>query len=77
MQVLIILVVTSANDVQKQKQFQKLEAKKNDRDVEVIRDGNHENISVFDVCVGDVMALASGDIISVDGVFIMGHGILK
>jgi Ca2+-transporting ATPase len=72
----IILVVTSANDVQKQKQFQKLEAKKNDREVEVIRAGHHERISVFDLCVGDILSLTSGDILSVDGVFTYGHGIL-
>lgn len=73
----IILVVTSANDVQKQKQFQKLEARKNDRDAEVIRNGTHEKISVFEVSVGDVMVVASGDIICVDGVFISGHGIIN
>ena len=33
----IILIVTSANDWQKQKQFQKLEAKKNDRYIIIIR----------------------------------------
>lgn len=75
MQVVIILVVTSANDMQKQKQFQKLEARKNDRDAEVIRHGVHEKISVFDLCVGDVMVVSSGDIVCVDGVYISGHGI--
>jgi Ca2+-transporting ATPase len=74
--VVIILVVTSANDLQKQKQFQKLEAKKNDREVEVVRAGHHEQISVFEVCVGDILSLRSGDILSVDGVFTRGHGIL-
>eukprot|EP00026_Physarum_polycephalum_P001641 Phypoly_transcript_01643.p1 GENE.Phypoly_transcript_01643~~Phypoly_transcript_01643.p1 ORF type:complete len:1033 (+),score=152.15 Phypoly_transcript_01643:95-3193(+) len=73
--VIIILVVTSANDLQKQKQFQKLEAKKNDREVEVVRAGHHEQISVFDVCVGDILALRSGDILSVDGVFARGHAL--
>ena len=62
--------------MQKQKQFQKLEEKKNDREVEVIRAGSHERISVFDVCVGDIVVLTSGDILSVDGVYTRGHGIL-
>jgi len=61
------------NDVQKQKQFRQLEDKKKDRDVEVVRDGVHTKISVFDLLVGDILVLSSGDILCADGLFIDGH----
>lgn len=74
--ILIVVVVGSLNDWQKERQFVKLNCKKQDRDVIVIRSGKTMEVSVFDILVGDVMQLESGDMIPVDGVYIDGHNIV-
>ncbi|TVY75650.1 Calcium-transporting ATPase [Lachnellula suecica] len=71
----IVVIVGSLNDYQKERQFVKLNKKKQDRDVNVIRSGRTKEISVFDVLVGDVMHLEPGDMIPVDGIFIEGHNV--
>ncbi|KAK1723208.1 calcium-translocating P-type ATPase [Colletotrichum acutatum] len=71
----IVVVVGSLNDWQKERQFRKLNQKKEDRIVKVIRSGKPANLSVHDILVGDVMLLEQGDIIPVDGVFIDGHNV--
>jgi len=73
--IVIVVVVGSLNDYQKERQFVKLNKKKQDRDVNVIRSGKTMEISVFDVLVGDVMHLEPGDMIPVDGIFIDGHNV--
>ncbi|TEA21018.1 Calcium-transporting ATPase 2 [Colletotrichum sidae] len=73
--ILIVVVVGSLNDWQKERQFRKLNQKKEDRTVKVIRSGNPARISVHDILVGDVMLLEQGDILPVDGVFIGGHNV--
>lgn len=73
--ILIVVIVGSLNDWQKERQFVKLNKKKEDRDVNVIRSGKTMEISVFDILVGDVVLLAPGDMIPVDGIFIDGHNL--
>lgn len=73
--ILIVVIVGAANDYQKERQFVKLNKKKDDRDVKVIRSGKSREISVHDVLVGDVMHLEPGDLIPVDGIFISGHNV--
>ena len=73
--IVIVVVVGAANDWQKERQFVKLNKKKEDRDVKVIRSGKSREISVHDVLVGDVMHLEPGDMIPVDGIFISGHNL--
>ena len=41
--------------------------------MEVVRDGRHQPISIFDVVVGDIVFLMIGDQISSDGLFLEGH----
>ena len=73
--IIIVVVVGAANDWQKERQFVKLNKKKEDRNVKVIRSGKPREISVHDVLVGDVMHLEAGDMIPVDGIFISGHNL--
>ena len=73
--IVVVVVVGSLNDFQKEKQFVKLNKKKEDREVNVIRSGKTMEISVYDVLVGDVMHLEPGDMIPVDGIFIEGHNL--
>lgn len=71
--ILIVVAVGSLNDWQKERAFVKLNAKKDDREIKVIRSGKSFMISVYDILVGDVLHLEAGDLIPVDGVFIEGH----
>ncbi|RAQ55223.1 calcium-transporting ATPase 2 [Aspergillus flavus] len=73
--ILIVTVVTAANDWQKERQFAKLNKRNNDREVKAVRSGKVSMISVFDITVGDVLHLEPGDSIPADGVLISGHGI--
>ena len=73
--VVIVVLVTGLNDYRREKQFAALNEKKEDRQVKAIRSGKSILISVFDVMVGDVLHLESGDSIPADGILINGHGI--
>lgn len=73
--IVIVVVVGSLNDYQKERQFEKLNKKKQDREVNVIRSGKPQEISVFDILVGDVVLLEPGDMVPADGVFIEGHNL--
>lgn len=73
--VVIVVLVTGLNDYRRDKQFVALNAKKDDRQVKAIRSGKSVLISVYDVMVGDVLHLESGDSVPADGILIDGHGI--
>ncbi|KAK9375629.1 ATPase P-type H+ transporting proton pump [Lipomyces chichibuensis] len=73
--ILIVVLVGSLNDYQKERAFVRLNAKKEDRHVKAIRSGKSMMISVHDVLVGDVLHLEPGDMIPADGIFIDGHNV--
>ncbi|KAJ9609129.1 plasma membrane calcium [Cladophialophora chaetospira] len=73
--IIIVVTVGAANDWQKERQFVKLNKRKDDREVKVIRSGKSLQISVHDVTAGDVLHLEPGDAIPADGIFITGHGV--
>ncbi|THX83472.1 calcium-translocating P-type ATPase [Aureobasidium pullulans] len=73
--IVIVVSVGALNDWQKERQFVKLNKKKDNRMVKVIRSGKTQEISVHDIFAGDVLLLEPGDMVPVDGVLIEGHGI--
>ncbi|CAK7267885.1 plasma membrane calcium [Sporothrix epigloea] len=73
--ILIVVIVGSLNDWQKERQFAKLNRKKTNRNVRVVRSGRTQELSIFEVLVGDVVHLETGDMIPVDGILIEGHNI--
>lgn len=70
--VIIVVLVGAVNDYQKERQFAKLNSKKEDRNIIVYRDGVKEVISVYDLVVGDLIALETGDIIPADAILVDG-----
>lgn len=73
--IVIVVLVGSLNDWQKERQFARLNRKKTDRLVKVVRSGNTLEISVHDILVGDIVHLETGDMIPVDGILVEGHNI--
>ncbi|KAJ7773167.1 Ca-transporting ATPase, partial [Mycena metata] len=68
--ILIVVIVGSVNDWQKERQFQFLNEKKEERGVRVIRCGVEK-----EVVVGDIALLEPGEIVPCDGVFLSGHNV--
>jgi len=73
--IIVVVIVGALNDWQKEKQFAKLNKKKADRNVKVVRSGKTQEINVYDLCAGDVLLIEPGDVLPVDGILISGHGI--
>ena len=73
--IFIVVMVGAVNDWQKERQFMKLNKKKEDRMVKVIRSGKTMKVSVYDAMVGDVMIMDQGDVIPVDGIYIDGYNV--
>ena len=74
--VFLIVSVTAGNNYLRDKQFRKLNSKREQRDVEVIRGGKTIQLSVFDLLVGDIMLINTGESFPVDGVVIKSFGIV-
>lgn len=71
--VAIVVLVGAANDYQKERQFAKLNAKKEDRELIVIRNGAQKMISIYDLMVGDITNLQTGDVLPADAILISGE----
>ncbi|OMJ25455.1 Calcium-transporting ATPase PAT1 [Smittium culicis] len=74
--VAVVSLTNSINDYNKELQFRKLNAKKEDRKVKVIRDGQEVEIQIEDINVGEIMLIEPGDIMCVDSIFIEGHNVV-
>ena len=66
--VVVVVLVGSINDYQKEMQFRELNSKKDDVQITVLRDAHLTQVSTFDLVVGDVVMLSTGDLIPADGV---------
>lgn len=71
--VLIVVLVGAGNDYQKERQFAKLNAKKEDREVIVIRNGEQKLISIYKLVVGDIINLQTGDVVPADAILVSGE----
>lgn len=58
--VVIIVSVTSGNNYIKEQQFKKLNEVAERKYVNVVRDGDTKNISVYDILVGDIQLVETG-----------------
>lgn len=73
--IILIILVQALNDYHKNYKFQKLNQKKEERTVTVMRSGKHVTISVFDLLVGDLLRVEAGEVTPVDGVLVDGFGV--
>ncbi|KAF9280987.1 hypothetical protein BGZ88_011883 [Linnemannia elongata] len=70
-----VVFTNAINDYQKERQFRKLNAKKEDRCVKLLRDGREQEVNVKEVQVGDVLLMEPGDLLAVDGIILKSHNI--
>jgi len=71
--VFVVASVTAGNNYSKEKQFRSLNSVKNNRSVKVVRGGVRKVVSTFDINVGEIVCLDTGDQVPADGVFIDGY----
>lgn len=74
--VFIVLSVTAGNDWSKDRKFKKLMLLQSDKKVRVIRGGIKNEISSWDILVGDVVELICGDEVPADGVYVTGNRLI-
>ncbi len=70
--VFLVAIVTATNNYNKEAQFRKLNAIKNDIVVGVIRAGQSVTVGVKELVVGDIVRLNAGDKVPADGVLVEG-----
>lgn len=68
MAVVIVVGVGSFNNYVKEMEFQKLNKIVAEKDVAVIRNGKREVISAYDLVVGDIAVIETGEVLTVDGI---------
>eukprot|EP00741_Cyanophora_paradoxa_P022041 tig00021433_g21277.t1 len=73
--VFTVSFVSAFNDWQKDRQFRSLNGVKNNRKVKVVRGGHATQVSIYDINVGEVVILDTGDQVPADGVFIEGFNL--
>ena len=73
--VLLVIFVTAISDYRQSLQFQNLNEEKRNIQVEVIRGGRREKVSIYDIVVGDVLPLKIGDQVPADGVLMSSHSL--
>lgn len=73
--VFLVIVVSALSNLRQETQFDKLSKISNNIKVEVVRGGRRQQISIFDLVVGDVVFLKIGDQIPADGLFLDGYSL--
>ncbi|KAH7856834.1 hypothetical protein Vadar_005999 [Vaccinium darrowii] len=74
--VFLVLAVSAISNFRQNRQFVKLSKVSNNIQVDVVRNGRRQQLSIFDIVVGDVVCLKIGDQVPADGLFIDGHSLL-
>ncbi|XP_054803997.1 calcium-transporting ATPase 4, plasma membrane-type-like isoform X1 [Prosopis cineraria] len=74
--VFLVVIVTAVSDYKQSLQFRDLDREKKKIFVQVTRDGKREKISIYDLVVGDIVHLSTGDQVPADGIFIWGYSLL-
>eukprot|EP00741_Cyanophora_paradoxa_P000940 tig00000448_g908.t1 len=71
----IVVLCTCGNDWSKERKFRKIMEKATEKQCKAMRNGEEMQITSWDVAVGDVVVLATGDEVPADGLFISGRNL--
>ncbi|KAL1222633.1 putative calcium-transporting ATPase 13, plasma membrane-type [Cardamine amara subsp. amara] len=73
--VFLVVAVSAISNFRQNKQFDKLSKVSSNIKIDVVRNGRRQEISIFDIVVGDIICLNIGDQVPADGVFVEGHSL--
>ncbi|RVW23010.1 putative calcium-transporting ATPase 13, plasma membrane-type [Vitis vinifera] len=73
--IFLVISVSAVINFKQNRQFDKLSKASNNIQVDVVRHGRHQQISIFEIVVGDVVCLKIGDQVPADGLFLDGHSL--
>ncbi|KAL1535780.1 putative calcium-transporting ATPase 13, plasma membrane-type [Salvia divinorum] len=73
--VFLVIAVSAVSNFRQSRQFDKLSKISSNISVEVVRNGRRQEVSIYDVVVGDVVCLKIGDQVPADGLFMEGHSL--
>ncbi|GFY84749.1 autoinhibited Ca(2+)-ATPase, isoform 4 [Actinidia rufa] len=74
--ILLVVSIMAISDYKQYLQFRALDEQKKKTFILVTRDGSRQKCSIYDLVVGDVVHLMTGDIVPADGIFIKGYNLL-
>ncbi|XP_059293273.1 putative calcium-transporting ATPase 13, plasma membrane-type [Lycium ferocissimum] len=73
--VFLVIAVSSISNFRQNRQFDKLSKVSKNIPVEAVRKGRRQQISIFEIVVGDVIYLKIGDQVPADGILLEGHSL--
>ena len=73
--VFMVVMVSAVTNFRQSRQFHALSKVSDNIQIDVVRNGRRQHISIFDIVVGDVVSLKIGDQIPADGLFLDGHSL--
>ncbi|GKV43759.1 hypothetical protein SLEP1_g51011 [Rubroshorea leprosula] len=73
--VFLVITVSAISNYRQNRQFDKLSKVSNNIQIDVIRGSRRQQISIFDIVVGDIVCLKIGDQVPADGLFLDGHSL--
>lgn len=74
--VIIVVLVTTINDYNKEKKFQQLTEAGAKVDIVVRRDGRDTTIDISEIVVGDIVMINSGLVLPCDGLYVRGQSVV-
>lgn len=73
--IILVVSVSAVSNFKQSRQFDKLSKESSNVQVEALRDGRRQHVSIFDVVVGDIIFLKIGDQVPADGLLLDGHSL--
>ncbi|KAF7848109.1 hypothetical protein BT93_L2287 [Corymbia citriodora subsp. variegata] len=73
--VFLVIAVSAVSNYRQNRQFEKLSRVSGNILIDVIRKGRWQQVSIFEIVVGDVVCMKIGDQVPADGLFLEGHSL--
>ena len=74
--VVLVSMVGAINDYQKEKQFRNINQQRDAIDVTVLRSGKEMTVPSYQIVVGDIMLVDTGDKLVADGLLVLGNDLI-
>uniref|UniRef100_A0A7N2LTL7 Calcium-transporting ATPase n=2 Tax=Quercus lobata TaxID=97700 RepID=A0A7N2LTL7_QUELO len=73
--IFLVIAVSTISNFKQNRQFDKLSKVSNNIEIDVVRAGRRQHISIFEIVVGDIICLKIGDQVPADGLFLNGYSL--